>query len=184
MKATEKLMYEHKSIELMLSILSKISEDIKENKVFYTTDVEKIVDFLVVYVDKCHQVKEENVLYPALLSTKIQLENDPISMLVKEHTIGRGYLNEILCCVENCKIGSPFSCGRIADCMKNYVDLIQDHIQKEEKIYFPLANMTLSEEMQNEISNSFHIIDKDFRVSGIHENQKEILHTMKAKYLN
>jgi len=184
MKPTEELMYEHKAIKLMLSIMSKISKSINNKDVFYTNDVEKIVDFLFIYADKCHRTKEEKAFYPALLSTKIQLENDPVSLMINEHTIGKGYLKEIMCCVENCKIGSTFSCGRIADCMKNYVDLIQNHIQKEEEIYFRLANQTLSQETQNEISNLFLEIDNDFRVPGLHDQQKELLNTMKAKYLN
>ena len=58
------------------------------------------------------------------------------------------------------------------------------NIQKEEEIYFRLANQTLSQETQNEISNLFLEIDNDFRVPGLHDQQKELLNTMKAKYLN
>ena len=70
MKPTEDLMYEHKAIRLMLSVMGNISKNIKDKKVFYTNDVEKIVDFLYVYADKCHRNKEESVFYPALLLTK------------------------------------------------------------------------------------------------------------------
>lgn len=177
-------MNEHKSIELILCILTKIADDIKSNKVFYTTDVEKIVNFLFIYVDKYHRTKEEKAFFPALLSAKIQLENDPISLMINEHTISKGYLKEIKCCIENCKIGSTFSCGRIADCMKNYVALIQHHIQKEETDYFPMANKALSEEAQNEISEQFFQIDKEFSVSFLNEQFMEFLSAMEAKYLN
>ena len=65
MKPTEDLMIEHNSIKSMLKIMLKISDSIKAKNVFYTIDVEKIVDFLFVYVDKCHRVKEEKFFFPA-----------------------------------------------------------------------------------------------------------------------
>ena len=46
MKPTEDLMYEHKAIKVILNVMSNISSSIKDKKVFYTNDVEKIVDFL------------------------------------------------------------------------------------------------------------------------------------------
>ena len=50
MKPTEELIYEHKAITSMLSVMNTISNNIKEKKVFYTNDVEKIIDFLSIYV--------------------------------------------------------------------------------------------------------------------------------------
>jgi hemerythrin-like domain-containing protein len=182
MKPTEDLMYEHKAIKVILNVMSNISSSIKEKKVFYTNDVEKIVDFLSVYVDKCHRSKEEEVFYPALLLSKSPIEN--IGLIINEHSMGKGYLAEISCCVENCKIGSSFSGERIADCMANYVQLIQEHIQKEENEYFPMANKALSGEAQKEISKQFKQINDEFVGLDIHTRYDELLKSMENKYLN
>jgi len=182
MKPTEDLKYEHKAITLMLNVMSNISKNIKEKKVFYTNDVEKIVDFLTVYVDKCHRNKEEAVFYPALLLSKHPFKN--IGLIINEHSIGKSYLDEILCCIENCKIGSTFSCERIADCISNYVQLIQEHIKKEEDDYFPEANKALSDEAQHEISKQFKIINDGFVGLGIHNRYNELLKSLESKYLN
>jgi len=147
MKPIEDLMYEHKLIKIMLSIMSIISDNIKDKKVFYTNDLEKIVDFLSVYVDKCHRSKEE-VYFRALLLSKSPI--DGIGLIINEHSMSKGYLDEILCCVENCKIGSTFSGVKIADCMANYVQFIQNHIQRVESEYLPLTNRALSAEVQTE----------------------------------
>ena len=182
MKPTEDLKYEHKAITLMLNVMSNISKNIKEKKVFYTNDVEKIVDFLTVYVDKCHRNKEEAVFYPALLLSKHPFKN--IGMIINEHSMGKGYLDEIMCCVVSCKLGSSFSGERIADCMINYVQLIQNHIQKEENDYFPEANKALSDEAQHEISKQFKIINDGFVGLGIHNRYNELLKSLESKYLN
>jgi hemerythrin-like domain-containing protein len=182
MKPTEDLKYEHKAITLMLNVMSNISKNIKDKKVFYTNDVEKIIDFLFVYVDKCHRNKEETVFFPALLLSKSP--NESIGQIINEHSMGKGYLDEILCCVENCKIGSTFSCERIADCIANYVELIQNHIQKEENDYFPEANKALSVEAQLEISKQFKLINDEFVGLDIHKRYEELLMSLESKYLN
>ena len=75
---TEDLIHEHKAIKVMLSIMSKIAEDIKTKKGFDTEDVEKIVDFLKTFADKCHHGKEETTLFPALVLAGMPEENGPI----------------------------------------------------------------------------------------------------------
>jgi len=184
MKPTEDLKSEHKAITLMLNIMSNISKSIKDKKVFYTNDVEKIVDFLFVYVDKCHRNKEEAVFYPALLMTEYPADKMPVGQIINEHAIGKGYLDEIMSCVVTCKLGSSFSCERIADCITNYVQLIQNHIQKEENDYFPEANKVLSDEAQHEISKQFKHIDDEFVDFGIHNRYDELLKSLESKYLD
>ena len=184
MKPTEELMQEHIVINLMLSILLNISESIKSKNVFYTNDVEKIVDFFLNYVDKRHRTKEEKVFYQGLLSINTSIIHYPISSIIDEHSIGKRYLNEIICCVENCKIGNTFSYESIADCMKNYVLLIKDHIHKEENTLFPFANKALSDEMQSQISEEFKLIDDEFIFIGASERYNELFNRMVIKYLN
>jgi hemerythrin-like domain-containing protein len=184
MKPTADLMNEHKAIRLMISVMSNISNSIKENKVFYTNDVEKIVDFLSVYADKCHRTKEESVFFPALLMTDYPSKKMPVGLLINEHLIAKGYLEEILSSSVNCKLGSTFSCDRIADCMANYVELIDNHMQKEEEDFFPLANKALSEEAQIEISKQFKMINDEFLGMDVHDHYDELLKLMESKYLN
>ena len=183
MKPTEDLMIEHNSIKLMLNIMSKISESIKAKNVFYTIDVEKIVDFLFVYIDQYHRLKEENIFYPAFSNSHLPVDHDPTD-LINEHTLGNIYLKEIICCVENCKMGSTFSCDRIADCMMNYVQLIERHMQKEETIYFEIAEKVLSKEIQNEMSDQFKAIDDEFFGHGVHKRFDEYFNDLKVKYQN
>ena len=95
MTPTEDLINEHKAIKVMLSIMTKIAENIKANKGYYIKDVEQIVDFLKTFADKCHHGKEENVLFPALVLAGIPKENGPIGVMLQEHTLGKGYIKEI-----------------------------------------------------------------------------------------
>ncbi|MCU0473543.1 MAG: hemerythrin domain-containing protein [Bacteroidales bacterium] len=183
MTPTEDLINEHKAIKVMLSIMAKIAEDIKANKKFYIKDVEQIVDFLQTFADKCHHGKEETSLFPALVLAGIPKENGPIGVMLHEHTLGRGYIKEISNGLENCKIGNPCSSELIAANLTNYVNLLQNHIHKEENVLFPIANKALSEQKQKEIFKQFEKIEEEVVGHGVHEKYHELLNQLKSKYL-
>ena len=183
MTPTEDLINEHKALKVMLSIMSKIAEDIIANKIFYIEDVEKIVDFLQTFADKCHHGKEETSLFPALVLAGIQKENGPIGVMLQEHTLGRGYIKELIRGLENCKLGDTCSGKLIAANLTNYVNLLQNHIHKEENVLFPMANKTLSEQKQKEISEQFEKIEVEVVGHGVHEKYHELLNQLKSKYL-
>jgi len=169
MKLTEELIQEHEKFKTVLSIMNRMSEDIKSRKVFYTDDLENIVKSIFSYWDKCHCFKEEKVLFPVLISEDLITENDLIETMIQEHITLRSYLKEIDSSLVNCKIGNPFSCAKLADCMTAYVNVLQIHMQNEETIFFPLADKVLSEEKQNHILEQFEIIEKKYAHKRIYD---------------
>ncbi len=182
MLPTEDLIHEHKAIKIMLSIMSKIAEDIKTNKGVDLHDIEKIIDFLKTFADKCHHGKEEAALFPALVLAGIQNENGPIGVMLYEHTIGRRYIKELSMGVENSKIDNTNTGELIAASLTNYVILLQNHIQKEENILFPMANKVLNEQIQKEIFKHFEKIEEEVVGHGVHEQLHELLKQLQNKY--
>src|ERR1035437_328611 len=160
MKPTDNLMIEHREISELLNIMSVIADNIKSKDVFYPNDIEEIIDYLIILLDKSHHGKEEEVFYPELILSGIPKEKAPLSIINYEHILAKRYLNEISSCVVNCKIGNDFSGELLADSLINYVVLIQNHIKREEEIVFPLANEAFSIEKQNEISQKFEVIEQ------------------------
>jgi len=181
MNPTENLTKEHIDIKELLNIMTKIADQIKSHDVFYTQDVEDIIDFLRFFIEKSHHRKEE-IFYPELVLAGIPKENESISIMLYEHVLAKNYLNEICNCVENCKIGNDFSGEMLADSLMKYVVLLNGHIKKEENLIFPMADKELSKEKQNEIYQSFVDIEKNIVKEGIHEHYHKILHNLKQKY--
>lgn len=66
----------------------------------------------------------------------------------------------------------------------NYVDLLRNHIQKEENILFQMADKVLSEQKQKEISEQFEKIEQEVVGRGIHEQYHELLNQLKNKYID
>ena len=181
MTPTENLTNEHKDIIELLNIMNKIAENIKSNNVFYTKDVEDIIDYLKHFIELSPNVKEK-ILYPSLELSGIPIENESISIMLYEHALAQNYLNEISSSVENCKIGNDFSGEMLADNLNKYVVLIKNHIHKEEKIIFPIAIKELSEEKQKEIYKQFKEIEEKIVSTGINKYYHKLLKKLKSIY--
>lgn len=184
MTLTEGLIQEHNAIEEMLSIMRKISGNIEKDKEFDTRDVEKIIDFLRIFADKCHHGKEEAALFPALVLTGIPEENDRVDAMLKEHNVGRGYINGLIAGVEDYKKSFANSYRLVSACLTNYVDLLHSHIQKEEDVLFPMANKVLSEQKRNEILEQFKIIEEEVIGHSDIEQYHDVLKQLKIKYID
>ena len=183
MKPTDNLIIEHREISELLNIMSIIADNIKSKDVFYPNDVEEIIDYLIIILDKSHQDKEDEVFYPELIMSGVPNDKAPLSIVNYEHTLAKHYLNEISSCVVNCKIGNDFSGDLLADSLTNYVIVIQNHIQREEEIVFPMANEVLSEEKQNEISQKFEDIEQKNKTHNFTDHFKNLLNKLNNKYL-
>jgi hemerythrin-like domain-containing protein len=184
MKPTEDLIHEHNAIKVMLGIMDKIAENIRNDKEADTNDIEKIIEFLKTFADKCHHGKEENALFPALVEAGIPKEGGPIGVMLHEHTIGREYIKEISSSTEKFKAGNSDSMQLIANSLSGYTNLLQNHIQKEENVLFPMAEKVLSIQKQNEVFEQFEKIEEEVVGHGVHEQFHELLKKLNSKYLD
>ena len=182
MTPTENLINEHKKINELLDIMSKIALKIKSKDVFYPNDVEEIVKYLINLIENSHHGKEDDVFYPELISSGIPKETAPLSIINYEHIISVNYLKDISSCVVNCKIGNDFSGELLADSLTNYVIAIKNHIQREEEIVFPIANEVFSIEKQNEILQRFEVIEQKYISNSFNDQFDKLLNKFKNKY--
>ena len=182
MTPTENLINEHKKINELLDIMSKIALKIKSKDVFYPNDVEEVVKYLINIIENSHHGKEDDVFYPELISSGIPKETAPLSIINYEHIISVNYLKDISSCVVNCKIGNDFSGELLADSLTNYVIAIKNHIQREEEIVFPIANEVFSIEKQNEILQRFEVIEQKYISNSFNDQFEKLLNKFKKKY--
>ena len=183
MKPTEDLMNEHAAISIMLSIMKKIAENIKAGKGFNKAHVEKIVDFLQNFADKCHHGKEERVLFPALEDAGISRDNGPVGVMLYEHTIGREYIAEMITALKKADQPDGNSPEELANAMYQYVNLLQNHIMKENNILFPMADKVLDDDLQEELYIQFEKIEDEIIGAGVHEQYHKLIHEFEKIYL-
>jgi len=181
MKPTVQLKAEHEGVKLMLKILDKVCGKPEE---INTEHFAKILEFLKVFVDKCHHGKEEDLLLPAMIEAGISKEDGIIKFTLLEHVEGRGYIKNMSEAFDQFKSSNRQASAKIVDNAKKYMALLIKHIEKEESILFPLADKVLSETKQSELEEQFEKLEVERIGLGKHEEFHRLLHQLKEIYLD
>jgi hemerythrin-like domain-containing protein len=182
MKATQQLRDEHEGVLVMLKVLDKVSQKLQAEASLNQDHFEGILEFLKVFVDKCHHGKEEDLLFPALEKAGIPREG-PISVMLYEHTLGRSYVKAMSELFDQYKGGDRTRNVQIIKAVKEYVALLDAHIEKENGVLFVMADNVLSEEQQDELFEGFERIEEERIGPGTHEKLHGLIRELSSMYL-
>lgn len=164
-KPTKDLSLEHGGILQMLVIMEKISGRLKNGDDVKREHLEKIVEFLRNFADKCHHGKEENIFFPEML--KNPANEKLVNELLGEHKAGRDLIRGMAESLDKFGAGNP-DAWHIAVNAQEYSRLLREHVKKE-NILFALADKELSAEKQEEIEELFEKLEKEVIGEGKHE---------------
>jgi hemerythrin-like domain-containing protein len=183
MRPTQKLTEEHKSIKEGLRVLEKIYQRLESGERVDPEHIEKMIEFIRGFSDKCHHFKEEDQLFVEMEKAGIPREGGPLGVMLAEHDMGRGYVRGMSEAVVNYKMGDGGVTPVIIDNAKNFVSLLTGHIDKEDNILFPMADAHLSEEKQRALEVEFERIDRETIGTDKIAEFHSILNRLKDIYL-
>ncbi|MGB9939120.1 hemerythrin domain-containing protein [Methanosarcina sp.] len=180
MKPTDDLREEHKAVKLMLEILDGICTNIESGRSVKQEYLDGLVEFMRIFVDKCHHTKEELYLFPEMEKAGISGSRELIISLKKEHEQGRQHVNRI----EEAVSGKEGNRGlpAIVENSRAYIQLLTPHIEKENNKLFPMADTYLSETTQNDLLEHFEAVETEIIGPGKHEEFHRWLHTLGERY--
>lgn len=181
-KATQQLKNEHEGVNLMLDILEEISRRLEKSEQVDPQHLAQILEFLQVFVDKCHHSKEEELLFPAMEEVGIPKERGPIGMMLLDHDQGRGYIKGLKEAIGRYEVGDEKSGAAIVENAQNYISLLRAHIDKENNILYMLADDLLPATKQDEMIKDFAKIEERIG-SGKHEQFHKLLDDLAEIYL-
>ena len=184
MTPTEELKEEHQGIQLMLRILEEVCSRLGSKEKVVNEHLQNILEFIKIFVDKCHHGKEEDLLFPEMEKAGISKEHGPIGVMLLEHERGRQFvkgMSEALLKYErNTEQASlPFVANA-----RNYINLLTQHIDKENNVLFPLGDKVLSNDQKKMLSEGFEKLERERIGEGKHEEFHRLLHDLKQVYLN
>jgi Uncharacterized conserved protein len=183
MKPTEDLKHDHQAIETVLRILTKISDNAKNAHKPELDDLDKIIDFLRLFADKFHHGKEETIYFPALVEEGMSNENSPVAVMRFEHEVGRGYIKDIASAIELMKSGVESAVNKFIESVENYVTLMENHIQKENNILFPMGDKLIPSVKQPFLYKDFVFMEGKLFGKDAHKYYHDLLHRLENKYL-
>lgn len=182
MKATKDLKDEHGGIKVMLAILGKVCDRLEAGKGVDPKHLEEILEFLRVFVDKCHHAKEEDHLFPAMEKAGIPKEGGPIGMMLLEHRAGRDFVRAMTLASEAMAKGDRGAAKRFAANARSYSDLLLQHIEKEDNILYPMAEARLPADADGALAAEFEKVEEERVGHGRHEEFHRMMDRLKSIY--
>lgn len=173
MNPTDVLREEHSLILKVLSAAEKQSNflhDKKSSPEFF----QELTDFLVNFTDKCHHAKEEGVLFVNMRANGVPEQGGPLGVMLIEHQEGRQYVRKTKAAAEEWKSGNQVAVNELAFNVERYINLLRDHIQKENAMLFPLAEKVIPKDKLPAIMEEFERIEKEETGEGVHEKYEAL----------
>ena len=175
MKATETLITEHRAIERMLAVLETAARRLDAGERPRPDLFREAVDFVRNFADRCHHGKEEDNLFPRMEARGIPRNGGPLGMMLWEHDQGRAHVGAIAGAIDAYESGDQAAALVIAENARGYVELLQEHIMKEDNVLFPMADSVLSPDDQRELAARFDQIETQIMGPGVHERYHRLL---------
>jgi hemerythrin-like domain-containing protein len=184
MKAIQELRMEHDAVRLTLKVLDRICQETElSGKLGNAQHVDHLLEFFTVFVDKCHHGKEEELLFPALEQIGVNRDNGPIGVMLREHQLGRESVQKMKAAFSQFKTGSVSAAVDFTRNARDYISLLDQHIEKENNVLFPLAEKQLSEAKLAELLKGFEKIEADKIGVGKHEEFHKMIDQLESAYL-
>ena len=133
------------------------------------TYVEKAVEFLRSFADRCHHGKEEDILFKAMVEELDFPRNaGPVAVLTREHDQGRAFLRKIgeaAAVLEQ----DPDALRRVIRNGREYIQLLRIHIDRENNVVFPMVDQFLADADNARLSRQFDEFEREEMGDGKHE---------------
>lgn len=183
MKATDELKKEHEGITLMLRVLQAVANKFQQGEQVNTEHLDGILEFLSIFVDKCHHGKEEEFLFPALEVAGVPREGGPIGVMLSEHEQGRNLVARLKTAVAEYKSDGNANASSLRLVINEYVALLSQHISKENTVLFPMADAKLDSKKDNELFEAFEQLERERIGVGKHDEFHALLDQLQGEYL-
>ncbi len=169
MRPTEILSNEHRVIEIVLDCLDRMVEKAEKDDRLDRSAAEKAIDIIRNFADHCHHGKEENHLFATLVEKGLPRDGGPVGQMLIEHEMGRGFVSGMDENLAAASEGDKASLSRFAENARNYVELLRNHIQKEDRVLFPVADRMLDTQDQDRILSEFGKVESEHMGEGTHD---------------
>ena len=172
MQARGLLMIEHRLIERMISIIKDVLMQIESVQEVDPLFVDTAVDFIRTYADRTHHGKEEDILFRDLTKRSLSAEEQQVMKeLIEEHVFGRQTTKALVEANTRYRNGDKSALPDIADKLRTIAEFYPEHIEKEDKVFFPASMAYFTDEEDQSMLAEFWEFDRKM----IHEKYTSVV---------
>jgi hemerythrin-like domain-containing protein len=138
---------EHQVILRVLDVLETLID--RPGEPLEREPLEQCVGFFRLFADACHHAKEEDLLFPVLEERGIANDGGPIGVMLHEHRVARSLVARMADSLD----GSSDS--EFREAARDYLELLRQHIFKEDHVLFEAGDSVMSEDDQTRLGARF-----------------------------
>ena len=182
MKPSDILSYEHRVIEQVLNCLEIIAQQCQSVKTLDRQSAKDAIEFFRNFADCCHHGKEETHFFPAMEAKGIPREGGPIGVMLFEHDQGRKFVRGMDESIEGAAKGDSAAQKDFDFNAREYINLLREHIQKEDHCLFGIANNVFNEQDQQALLAAFEHVETKEIGQGVHDKYLKIADELAKRY--
>ena len=152
--------------QVILKVLDSLEQVLDRSSAANAQNVEtlaKYASFFRLFADACHHGKEEDLLFPELEARGIPREGGPIGVMLAEHEQGRAFVRQMHEALPGARAGEAAALDALVSAGRDFIDLLRQHIQKEDDILFMMADRVLDESSCAALCGEYaHVCSKQF----------------------
>jgi len=170
-------MVEHRLIERVIALAGHGVESIESTGEVDSVFIDTVVDFIRTYADRTHHGKEEDILFRELGKRELSANDlEVMTGLVEDHAAARAATGALAEANERYRKGDKSALADIGEKLKFLVGLYPNHIEKEDKVFFPAARTYFTDEEDRAMLAEFWEFDRKM----IHEKYEAVVKRLEA----
>ncbi len=152
---TAVLKSEHQTILRVIGVLDRLLARSERGDGFEHSAMRRCVEFFRLFADACHHAKEEDLLFPVLETRGISRDGGPIGVMLHEHSLARQHTKEMADALDALGDGEENAESRFHTAAYEYIELLTNHIHKEDNVLFNMGDRVMSADDQTTLCNRF-----------------------------
>jgi hemerythrin-like domain-containing protein len=163
------LMSEHRRIETVLGSLESFCLEVEGGVAPDRALLADYAAFFRGFADASHHGKEEDVLFARMIERGFPRESGPIAVMLHEHVVGRRHVGALRQAGEGAGALSAVEVQGALEHASAFVPHLRAHIQKEDRILYPMALRLLTGPELDAILTEFETFDAARRADGTYD---------------
>ena len=156
MRVYTPLVAEHDVILRMTEVIRKLIERTPESQEGSQVNFDNVIDFLCMYVDRCHHAKEEDIFFCHCEKKGINgIDKKIMQGLTDEHVFIMRTVGEIIEARRTKANGYRSTRETLESKLERLATYYPEHMRKEKEVFFPIALKYFSREEQYSILREF-----------------------------
>lgn len=162
---------EHKIAREIVLILDKTAEDLKSKKSVSLFNLKELISSVEKTLEAHH--KKEMEVFSCLTTSQDISAKTLIGILSEEHNLGYEYIANMFKIIDHKSRDEQEKFELLPFHMEKYSRLLINHIEKEEREFFPLIETNIKKEELEKLMRAFQKIDNNLDLKRASDNIKK-----------